>query len=88
MQVDPRTVSSDGFMINSFNVLMDFSAPFMDGSFSKIDKIDPEYFRKSIRMDIQDVTKINASGEEAKEYYSGYTVAAGSKFVTYTNHFL
>lgn len=79
MQVDPRTVSSDGFMINAFSVLMDFSAPFMDATYSKMDKIDPEYFRKSARLDIQDVTKINATGEEAKEYYNGYQVAADGK---------
>lgn len=79
MQVDPRTVSSDGFMINAFSVLMDFSAPFMDASFSKIDKIDAEYFRKSARLDIQDVTKINATGEEAKEYYHDYQVPGGGK---------
>lgn len=79
MQVDPRTVSSDGFMINTFSVLMDFSAPFMDPSYSKMDKIDAEYFRKSARLDIEDVTKINASGEEAKEYYHGYKVLEGGE---------
>lgn len=84
MQVDPRTVSSDGFMINAFSILMDFSAPFMDASYSKIDKIDPEYFRKSTRLDIQDVTKINATGEEAKEYYNGYQVMEGGKRIDYS----
>lgn len=79
MQVDPRTVSSDGFMINTFSILMDFSAPFMDPSYSKMDKIDPEFFRKSARLDIEDVTKINASGEEAKEYYHEYQVPEGGE---------
>lgn len=80
MQVDPRTVSSDGFMINTFSVLMDFSTPFMDFSYSKIDKIDPEYFRKSARLNIEDVTKINATGEEAKEYYHGYQIPENGEF--------
>ena len=79
MQVDPRTVSTDAFMINAFSVLMVFSAPFMDANYSKIDKIDAEYFRKTNRVDISDVTKINASGEDAKEYYHDYTVPDGSK---------
>lgn len=80
MQVDPRTVSSDAFMINAFSVLMDFSAPFMDASYSKIDKIDPEYFGKTARLDIQDLTKINASGEDAKEYYHDYKIPEGSTY--------
>lgn len=71
MRVDRRTVSSDGFMINNFSVLMDFATPFMDASYSRIDKIDVEYFRKCKgRIDISEMTKIHATSEEAKEYYS------------------
>lgn len=77
MQVDPRTVATDAFMINAFSVLMDFSSPFMDASYSKIDKIDAEYFRKTKRLDIKDLTKINSSGEDAKEYYHDYEVPQG-----------
>lgn len=75
MRVDRRTVSSDGFMINTFSVLMGLAAPFMDLSFSKIDKIDAEYFRKCRgRIDIKEVTKIHATGDEAKEYYNDYAM--------------
>lgn len=78
MRVDRRTVSSDGFMINTFSVLMDLAAPFMDLSFSKIDKIDSEYFRKCKgRIDVSEVTKIHATADEAKEYYSGSGTDAG-----------
>jgi len=80
MRVDRRTVSSDGFMINNFSVLMDFATPFMDASYSRIDKIDVEYFKKCKgRLDISEMTKIHATSEEAKEYYAvGAEVAAGS----------
>ena len=71
MRVDRRTVSSDGFMINNFSVLMDFATPFMDASYSRIDKIDVEYFKKCKgRIDISEMTKIHATSEEAKEYYA------------------
>lgn len=66
-------------MINLFSILMDLSAPFMDASYSKIDKIDAEYFRKSKRIAIQEMTKINATGEEAKDYYNGYEVTEGGE---------
>lgn len=79
MQVDPRTVSSDAFMINAFSVLMDFSLPFMDASYSKIDKIDAEYFKKTNRLDISEMTKINASGEDATKYYSDYQIPEGGE---------
>ena len=73
MRVDRRTVASDGFMINSLSVLMDLSTPFMDATFSKIDKIDPEYFRKCRgRVDVKDVTKMHATSDEAKDYYNDY----------------
>lgn len=70
MQVDRRTVASDGFMINNLSVLMDFCTPFMDASFSKIDKIDPEYLRKcNGRIDVSEMTKMHATQQEAKEFY-------------------
>lgn len=70
MRIDRRTVSSDGFMINLFVVLLDLAAPFTDASYSKLDKVDPDYFRKcNGRIDISDMTKIHATLEEAKEYY-------------------
>jgi ubiquitin conjugation factor E4 B len=36
MQVDPRTVSSDGFMFNLTTCLDHLCEPFMDASFSKV----------------------------------------------------
>lgn len=70
MRVDRRTVASDGYMLNSLSVLIDFCVPFMDASFSKIDKIDPEYLRKCKgRIDVSEMTKMHATQEEARDYY-------------------
>ncbi|PWW75289.1 hypothetical protein C7212DRAFT_280984 [Tuber magnatum] len=70
IQVDPATVASDGFMLNINAVLTKLCEPFMDASFSKIDKIDIEYFRRQPRLDIHEETKINVDENRANEYYS------------------
>lgn len=70
IQVDPATVASDGFMLNITAVLNKLSEPFMDASFSKLDKIDINYFRRNPRLDIGDETKINADEDTASEFYS------------------
>ena len=68
MRVRSREVASDGFMVNLFEVLMRFCDPFMDLKYSKIDRIDPEYLRRQKRFQIGDLTRLNASESEAKEW--------------------
>jgi ubiquitin conjugation factor E4 B len=70
MQVDPREVSSDGFMMNVTTILDRFCEPFMDNDFSKIEKIDVRYFKRQPRVEIKDETKINADQATADEFYS------------------
>jgi ubiquitin conjugation factor E4 B len=70
MQVDYKTVSTDAFMVNVTVVLDRLCEPFMDTTFSKIDKIDVDYLRRSPRVDIKDETKINADDKAAEEFYS------------------
>jgi ubiquitin conjugation factor E4 B len=70
IQVDPREVASDGFMMNVTTVLDRFCEPFMDNDFSKIDKIDVRYFQRQPRVEIKDETKINADQATADEFYS------------------
>jgi ubiquitin conjugation factor E4 B len=41
----------------------------MDIRASKIDKIDPDYFRTSKRFDFSEDTKINATKEQSDAYY-------------------
>jgi ubiquitin conjugation factor E4 B len=69
-QVDPKKVATDGFMINIQTILLRLFEPVMDVSFTKIDKVDPDYYRVSRRLDIKEETKIRATQEEANEYYA------------------
>lgn len=70
MQVDKATVSSDGFMINITVCLDQLCEPFMDATFSKIDRIDVEYLRRQPRVDIKEETKLDADQKTSDEYYS------------------
>ncbi|KAI8381300.1 ubiquitin elongating factor core-domain-containing protein [Radiomyces spectabilis] len=82
MQVDPTTVASDGFMHNITAVLLDFCEPFLDVRASKIDKIDPHYFRTSHRIDVMETTKINATKEQSDEYYKDQSSTSSHSFIT------
>jgi len=70
LQVNPKEVASDGFMMNVTTILDRFCEPFMDNDFSKVDKIDVKYFKRQPRVDIKDETKINADQAAAEEYYA------------------
>ncbi|CAK4009047.1 related to ubiquitin fusion degradation -2 [Lecanosticta acicola] len=70
MRPDYKSISSDGFMVNVTNVLDQLCEPFMDATFSKIDKIDVNYLRRNPRVDISDETKINADQKTSDEFYS------------------
>ena len=69
LQVDKKTVSSDGFMINITTCLDQLCEPFMDASFSKVDRIDVDYLRRSPRVDIKDETKLNADQNTSDTFY-------------------
>lgn len=81
IQVDPKEVSSDGFMHNVTVVLDGLCEPFMDTTFSKISKIDIDYLRRAPRLDIKDETKLNAD-EKASEKYYETTVDGTSNFIS------
>ncbi|KAK3948821.1 ubiquitin elongating factor core-domain-containing protein [Pseudoneurospora amorphoporcata] len=68
--VDPKTVSTDGFMVNVSVVLDNLCKPFMDNSFTKIDRIQVDYFRRNPRLDIKEETKLNADQEHSDAFYS------------------
>jgi ubiquitin conjugation factor E4 B len=81
MRVDPKAVSSDGFMQNVTVVLDGLCEPFMDTTFTKVSRIDVEYFRRNPRVDIKEETKLNADQNASDEYYS--TQAPGtSNFIS------
>ncbi|KAI0755049.1 ubiquitin elongating factor core-domain-containing protein [Daedaleopsis nitida] len=65
MQVDMLTVSSDCFIMNLQIILLHFCEPFMDGQYSKMDKIDASYYAHSTRIDLKEETRVNATNDEA-----------------------
>lgn len=69
MRVNYKEVSSDGFMLNVTRVLDQLCEPFMDNSFSKMDRINVDYFRQSPRIDIKEETKLNADQAASDEFY-------------------
>ncbi|KAK9322484.1 ubiquitin elongating factor core-domain-containing protein [Lipomyces orientalis] len=68
IQVVPGTVSTDAFMLNITAVLNKLCEPFVDATFSKIDRIDPLYFKKSDRIDIKEEVKLDADQHTFDEY--------------------
>ncbi|TKX22190.1 ubiquitin conjugation factor E4 [Elsinoe australis] len=69
IQVDAKQVSTDGFMLNVTAILDQLCDPFIDASFSKIDRVDINYLRRHPRVNIRDETKINADQKASDEYY-------------------
>lgn len=70
MQVDHKSVSSDGFMMNVTVILDGLCEPFMDTTFTKVSRIDIDYLRRNPRVDIKDETKLNADEHASEEFYS------------------
>ena len=81
MRVDTSTVSSDGFMINVNTCLTQLCEPFMDATFSKIDKVEIDYLRRKPRIDIKDETKINADQNTSDTFYA-QIVEGKSNFIS------
>lgn len=81
IQVNKKTVSSDGFMININSCLDALSQPFIDATFSKIDRAEIAYFRRSPRLDIKEETKINATQEESDKFYE-VTIDGKNNFIS------
>ena len=70
LQVDKKAVSSDGFMINVTVCLDQLCEPFMDATFSKLDRIDIDYLRRNPRVNIKDETKLNADQNTSDAFYA------------------
>ncbi|KAI1084660.1 ubiquitin conjugation factor E4 [Whalleya microplaca] len=81
LQVKVTDVASDGFMVNITAVLDQLCQPFMDSTFSKIDKIDIEYLRRNPRVDVSDETKLNADQATSEAFY-GTKSSGSSNFIS------
>ncbi|GHJ85049.1 hypothetical protein NliqN6_1451 [Naganishia liquefaciens] len=69
MRVDPKTVASDGFMVNLQAILLRLFEPVLDVTYSKLDRIDGGYYeRKGSKVDVREETKIKATQAEYDEY--------------------
>ncbi|KAI1819197.1 ubiquitin fusion degradation protein 2 [Xylaria intraflava] len=69
LQVKDTEVASDGFMVNVTAILDKLCEPFMDATFSKINKIDLDYLRRTPRVDMSDETKLNADQATSDAFY-------------------
>ncbi|KAF9030215.1 hypothetical protein BDZ89DRAFT_1091648 [Hymenopellis radicata] len=78
MQVDPATVATDSFLFNLSAVLLQFAEPFMDANYTKMDRIDPYYYARSSRVDLNDETRIKADSKEANEWAEENKSAPGA----------
>jgi ubiquitin conjugation factor E4 B len=81
LRPDPLTTSSDAFMVNITVTLDRLCEPFMDATFSKVDRIDIDYLRRSPRVSIKEETKMNADQNTSDEYYSTKT-GGSNNFIT------
>ncbi|KAI0007540.1 ubiquitin conjugation factor E4 [Xylariaceae sp. FL0662B] len=81
LQVKVTDVASDGFMVNVTAILDQLCQPFMDATFSKIDKIDVDYLRRRPRVDVSDETKLNADQATSDAFY-GAKAPGSSNFIS------
>ncbi|CAK7206515.1 Ubiquitin conjugation factor E4 [Sporothrix eucalyptigena] len=81
LQVNAKEVASDGFMMNIAAVLDRMCEPFMEASFSRMERIEIDYLRRKPRVDISDETKLNADQAQADTFYAK-TADGESKFVS------
>jgi len=68
MQVDPKQVSSDGFMMNLVAVCLRLCEPFVAPGAQKIPLVDKEYPLKSTRYNITKETRLRATSDEIETW--------------------
>jgi len=79
---DEKLVSSDAFMINVTAILDRLSEPFIEPTFSKVEKVDVDYLRKSPRIEIRDEAKINTDQKTSDEFYANQLGPRENHFTT------
>lgn len=80
---DLNKLPSDGIMFNISYILIRLSLPFLEyPSFSKIDKIDGNYFGNSNLVDISEESRINSSIPEATEYFGQVDKSTPANFIS------
>lgn len=83
MHVVPGENSSDAFMVNMTDMLLRFSAPFIDSQCTKIGRIDTDYMRRQQRWNTRALTRLRATESEAGHWLdTAPTEAYAPNFVT------
>ena len=73
---------SDSAFSSTMTVILDcLCQPFMDSTFSKVGRIDVNYFRRKPRVNIKDETKLNADQVQSDSFYAK-EVGGESNFIT------
>ncbi|WFD06541.1 RING-type E3 ubiquitin transferase [Malassezia vespertilionis] len=80
MQVRSKEVASDAFMVNVYDIVLRFAAPFAEPTCAKIDRVDPEYMLRQARWDTKTLTRIHASETQGAEW-----VESGARYDTPPN---
>ncbi|KAI9183809.1 Ubiquitin conjugation factor E4 [Blastocladiella emersonii ATCC 22665] len=71
MHINLEQVASFGFTQNVTHVLLKACEPFMLPPYTKVHLIDTQYFRNpKCKYDVSNLTKMNASDQEAKAYFT------------------
>ena len=81
IHADPKTISSDGFIVNVTACLDQLCEPFMNTTFSKVDKIAVEYFRRNPRVDIKEESLVNGDLHTSDAFYKEQ-VGGTSNFIS------
>ncbi|KAG9238385.1 ubiquitin elongating factor core-domain-containing protein [Amylocarpus encephaloides] len=81
LRPDPSQLSTDGFLMNVTVVLDGLCEPFMDSMFSKVSRIEVDYFRRRPRVEIKEETKLNADQNASDEFYE-LEVEGTSNFIS------
>ncbi|KAG2731032.1 hypothetical protein G9P44_006181 [Scheffersomyces stipitis] len=80
---DYAKLPSDAIMYNISIILIKLSLPFLDyPTFSKIEKIDVDYFSKSKLLNITEESRVNSSIAEADEYYKEKSELISPNFIS------
>ncbi|WFD37029.1 RING-type E3 ubiquitin transferase [Malassezia cuniculi] len=82
LHVDRAQCSSDAFMVNMGDMLIQFCGPFVDMEASKIDRIDSDYARYQRRWDTSSLTRIHATESEAVAWMDSAPNDADPNFTT------
>ncbi|XP_078436752.1 U-box domain-containing protein [Wolffia australiana] len=71
MRVDPLSSASSGTFVALSAVMLRLCEPFLDATTSKIDKIDTKYVLHDERLELRQLTALNASSEEVAAWVAG-----------------